>query len=346
MSKPDNLDFFSKNRTKEEALEIYNQRIADAKIIYEKFHKTFTKRNCPYCLSTEYLPSDKFLDLYEVAHCLSCDSLYVNPCPSPESLQYYYNKCECNLLFDKLLVKRGKKKEKNVVNRGKLTNVTDILKQIKKKKINILEIGCGSGSFLNLLDSTLQNDFNFDEYNLYGVDIDGNAISNNENKNINFTVGSAETFQINKKFDIIIHFELIEHLPNPNKMMSNIYKHLEEDGYSYFTTPNALGFEIKAIHYNNIRFLAHGIFPPMHLNAFNQRNLTHFLLRNNFKVRNISTPGIFDVSIVKNTLLVNGDNNDNMLGKLLNFDDKTLTYIQKIIRYLDASSHMDCLVQK
>ena len=130
-------------------------------------------------------------------------------------------------------------------------------------------------------------------------------------------------------------------------MMTNIYKHLKKGGYSFFTTPNSLGFEIKAIHYNDIRFLAHSIFPPMHLNAFNPRNITHFLLRNNFQIENISTPGIFDVSIITNTLKEENINRKGtFLDELGDLNDGTLSYIQKIVSYLDSSSHMNCLVKK
>ena len=335
-------DFFLENRTKKESLNIYNQRIEDAKIIHEKFSDTFVNRTCPYCLSDEFKNTDKFIDLYDVAKCVKCSSLYVNPIPSPEALSYYYNKCECNLLLDKLFIKRNMKKNNNIINK-KLQNVLDIIKKFKHP-VKILEIGCGSGSFLNILDETLQQN-NIEKYTLYGIDLDENALSKSKNMNINFVVGNAETFKIDEKFDLIMHFELIEHLPNPNNMMKIIHSHLKDNGYSFFTTPNSLGLEIKAIHYNKIRFLAHSIFPPMHLNAFNPRNITHFLLQNNFKILNINTPGIFDVSILKNTLLEQELDNS-FLNNFLNLDDDTLGYIQDIIKYLDGSSHMTCLVQK
>ena len=192
------VNFFTENRTRKEALTIYNQRVEDAKIIYDKFSDTFLQRSCPYCLSDKFKPEEKFIDLYDVAKCSRCNSLYVNPVPSPEALQYYYNKCKCNLLLDDLFIKRGKKKSKNVVNNGKLNRVMDVIKNLNGS-INILEIGCGSGSFLNLLDETLKQTDK--KYSLYGVDLDENALNKNENKDIKFVVGNAETFEINEKFD-------------------------------------------------------------------------------------------------------------------------------------------------
>ena len=61
---------------------------------------------------------------------------------------------------------------------------------------------------------------------------------------------------------------------------------------------NALGLDNQAIGYNEFRPLAHGIFPPMHLQAFTTQNITHFLLRANFEVKDISTPGNFDIDII------------------------------------------------
>jgi 2-polyprenyl-6-hydroxyphenyl methylase / 3-demethylubiquinone-9 3-methyltransferase len=335
--------FFNENRSEETALKIYEQRVKDAIIIYEKFKDNFIERDCPYCDANEFSFEEKFLGKYEVVSCLKCNSLYIRMVPDNEALFYYYNNCDCNLMLDDLFRERSKLGEKNVVNKGKLKKVLEILdKCLKKdkKEINILEIGCGSGKFLDLL----WNNKNEKQIKCYGIDLDGNALSKNENKELDLRLGGAETFVHEKKFDLIIHFELIEHIINPSRMMGNIYLHLEKGGYCFFSTPNSLGLEIKAIHYNKIRFLAHSIFPPMHINAFNTQNITHFLLRNNFCVKEIETPGVFDVSILLNTMKY--ETLEEFFSKMKEMEDKYFVFIQKLICFLNGSSHMTCLVQK
>jgi len=337
--------FFTQNRSKETALSIYRQRIEDAKIIYDKFADSFIPRPCPYCDSTEYTEEEKFIGLYEVARCSSCSFTYIRLVPNNEALSYYYNECKCNLMLDDLFRKRATKGKKNVVNRGKLNEVMAIIDKVELKDetpLRVLEIGCGSGSFLNLLQESL--DERKINYELYGVDLDKNAIAKNANSKVRMSFGGAETFIHDQRFDLIIHFELIEHIINPSRMMGNIFLHLKPNGYCFFSTPNSLGLEIKAIDYNKTRFLAHSIFPPMHINGFNPQNITHFILRNSFKVREIKTPGIFDVSILLSTAEL--EELDDWVDEMKNLDDATLGTIQKIVSYLYGSSHMTCLIQK
>lgn len=332
------MDFFKNNRSIEIATKIYESRINDARIIYNMFSNNFIYRNCPFCDYQEYSIETKFIDLYDIAKCNRCNSLYVNPCPNNDAIDYYYNNCECNKLLDSLFRKRSEDNN-DFINDTRIVETLKLINVINKEGINILEIGCGSGNFLNKLYNVL-NDNNI---NLYGVDIDNNAISKNTNKNINLIVGDAENININIKFDIILNFELIEHLINPNGFINNANKLLNNDGYCIITTPNSLGLEIKAIHYNKFRLLAHSIFPPMHLNAFNTQNIGHFFIKNNFKIIDIKTPGKLDLSMLLNSI---GEFDDIELKKIKNVDESLYQTIQYLISYLNGSSHMLCVIKK
>ena len=111
-----------------------------------------------------------------------------------------------------------------------------------------------------------------------------------------------------EKYDLIIHFELHEHLRDPFAFMLSVHKLLLDDGLHHFCTPNMLGFDNVAIGYNGFRPLAHGIFPPMHLHSFTTQNIIHFSIRSGFKVAQLDTPGNFDVDIVANAIDGNSSN--------------------------------------
>jgi 2-polyprenyl-3-methyl-5-hydroxy-6-metoxy-1,4-benzoquinol methylase len=336
--------FFNQNRSKAEALSIYQQRVDDAKRFYELYHESFSLRNCPYCDEKEFTQEEKFLDMYGVARCSRCNSVYVNPVPSKEGLSIYYNKFAANTLLDNLFRKRSKKKKKNIVNNSKLTEVLKLIQTIEGP-IRILEIGCGSGSFLSLLDEYLKEEGRND-CELHGLDIDAGILGKNSSSNLTFHVGDAEDFKLDQKFDVIISFEVIEHVLNPTNMIQAIRAHLKDGGYAFLTTPNSLGFEIKALSYNGLRLLAHSIFPPMHINAFNPQNMTYFLLNNGLKIRKIETPGIFDTSIIQGTLEEMADEEkDPFLVPLETMSPEVSGYIQKVVSYLYGSSHMILVAQ-
>ena len=135
---------------------------------------------------------------------------------------------------------------------------------------------------------------------------------------------------------MIIHFELIEHLIDPFTFMKKIKSLLKDGGLHHFQTPNANGFDNKALGYNEFRPLAHGIFPPMHLQSFTPMNIMHFSLRSGFRLVQVDTPGNFDVDIVK----VFGSNVSHPFIGLDLVPKKYLAIFQNWIRNLNASSHM------
>jgi 2-polyprenyl-3-methyl-5-hydroxy-6-metoxy-1,4-benzoquinol methylase len=336
---------FTDNRSIELALDIWNQRIADAKTVWEKFSNTFNKRNCPVCNADDAIELEKFVDLYPISKCSVCQTEYSNPCPSIEAITYYYNECKCNVMLHNLFKERSKK-EDDFVNDYRLIKILELIKEYSSEggPLNILEIGCGTGAFLKKLQSALIDDKDLDESSiiLNGIDLDKNAISLCNDEKLKLRCENADEFDHGIEYDFILNFELIEHLIDPQKFITNIRKNLKKNGFLIMTTPNSLGLETRAIHYNKTRLLAHSIFPPMHLNAYNPRNMNYFLISNGFKAYSITTPGHLDISILLHTL----DDVDDEIKDILNIDNSGHKALQKLTTYLDGSSHMFCVGKK
>ena len=341
---PKYISFLKENKTKEQATEIYEQRIKDSAEIYEKFAENFIERDCPVCGSNYYKENEKFNKQYGVVTCYKCSSMFVNPTPNLEALDYYYNNCECNRQWSKLLKERAGKK--GVILSDKLTSSLNLIDQLLKVKseIRVLEVGSNSGEFLHELNQALIEKGCSNKVSLIGIDINESVVKKSVYKDISLFHSSAEAFvgKSEQSFDLILHFELIEHLNNPFEFCCALYKLLNDEGLMYFHTPNALGLDNQALSYNEFRPSAHGIFPPMHLNAFTTQNVSHFLIRAGFSVREIKTPGNFDVDIVKEFC---GDNNELSLIKKIE-DKQSLAILQVVLRILGASSHMAVLAVK
>lgn len=213
-----------------------------------------------------------------------------------------------------------------------------------KSKIRILEVGCNSGAFLFELKQALIEEKFADKVLLEGIDIDKSAVQNSVDEDISLYHSSAEEFveKSEHKFDLILHFELIEHLQNPYQFCCAIYRLLSSKGMMYFHTPNAIGLDNTVLSYNDFRPLAHGIFPPMHLNAFTTQNVTHFLIRCGFNVKKIETPGNFDVDIVRQ---FGPDESKLSVIKEIS-DEKSLAILQYVLKELGSSSHLAVLASK
>ena len=60
-------------------------------------------------------------------------------------------------------------------------------------------------------------------------------------KGFNVKIGNCEKIKLNKKFDIIIAGDIIEHLDNPGIFLKNCKSHLKKGGKIIINTPNAFG---------------------------------------------------------------------------------------------------------
>ncbi len=346
---PKYVSFTSVNRTLDDALGIYKQRIKDALEVFYKFKDDFKFRECPVCGDNENHEIDKFHGAYGIVKCNRCASIFINPCPTLGALEYYYNSCHCNEMLGSVYRKRLT--SKNQIISDRVVSIVDIVKNLlnsneSDRPIKILEVGCSSGVFLAELKQGLIAEGLLERCFLLGVDIDEKAIERSIDTDLNLVAMPVEKFaQDNSdEFELVIHFELIEHLSDPFQFMLSINKLLKSSGVHYFHTPNALGMDNVALGWNSKRMLAHGIFPPMHINAFTTHNITHFALRTGFKIISIDTPGNLDVDIVKS--MADELNEDSVFKSIINFTEEQLAVLQGWLQVLNASSHMRINLEK
>jgi len=98
-----------------------------------------------------------------------------------------------------------------------------------------LDIGCGSGHGSNRLATKFKT--------VHGVDIAEEAIAyaseHWQKPNINFSVGDSLDIPFpENNFDVVIAFEVFEHLTDWRKFLSEIRRVLKDNGKVYISTPN------------------------------------------------------------------------------------------------------------
>ncbi len=114
-----------------------------------------------------------------------------------------------------------------------------ILKQIKNYNVNnleILDIGCGGGLVSESLAKLGARVTGIDFVN---KNIDNAKQHAKENKlKINYICNDIEKLKLKKKYDLIIVFEVLEHLDNWNYFLKNIKKNLKDNGKIIISTIN------------------------------------------------------------------------------------------------------------
>ena len=111
--------------------------------------------------------------------------------------------------------------EAGIENRGNLQTNLEFLAEIKLLKANdkILEIGCGTGRVVFEL--------NRQRYDVIGTDISREAIAYGLKKynDIKLQVQPAEKLEFtNETFDVVLSFDLFEHIAEVDKHISEVYR--------------------------------------------------------------------------------------------------------------------------
>ena len=111
--------------------------------------------------------------------------------------------------------------------------------KIKKKpldKINILDIGCGGGLLSEPMTRLGAN--------VTGIDASIKNISiarlhaKKNNLKINYLCSSPEKLKIQKKFDVILNMEIVEHVEDINYFINSCSKLLKKNGLMFVATLN------------------------------------------------------------------------------------------------------------
>ena len=147
-----------------------------------------------------------------------------------------------------------------------------ILKYIRNKKV--LDLGAGSirCRFLHRFVAKYARE-------AVGLELDKKRAENLRKRGYKIVLADAQNFNLNRKFDVILAGDLIEHLTNFDGFFKSAYKHLKKDGCLIINTPN--------IH--SINLLMRGLVNKIHLYeehtcAFNAQLLKQLISFYPFKI--------------------------------------------------------------
>lgn len=126
------------------------------------------------------------------------------------------------------------KRDRQLINLFKgLFNGINLYYPIKKGKgRKLLEYGCATGAAASVL-----RDYG---WKVTSTDISRYAVSRARKnfKGINFLVQDMEKPFKENEFEAVVALDVIEHLPNPELGIKNVYKTLKIGGVAIFSTPN------------------------------------------------------------------------------------------------------------
>ena len=139
----------------------------------------------------------------------------------------------------------------------------ECLKKIQSPLISVLDIGGGTGW---MLDAVKQCDARVTFTQV--VDMDAQAGAQARAKGHAYFKGPIESFTTNKRFQIVLMFNLIEHVRDPVKVLKKIEKILAPGGLLLVKTPNIDSLDARLFRHSNWG----GYHCPRHWVLFNENS--------------------------------------------------------------------------
>jgi 2-polyprenyl-3-methyl-5-hydroxy-6-metoxy-1,4-benzoquinol methylase len=267
--------------------------------------ETYIPQSCILCGSADYkkvLESDG----YRFVRCSDCSFMYQNPRPVFEDLKKRY----AHVYFEYELTN-----EKNFFHLMKL-GLEDInfhsMPAESFKNNNFLDIGCATGMLCAFMREK--------GWNVRGVDLcEESALYGKEKRGVDIFPGTLEEAGFPDEHFSCIHFShLIEHVPDPRKLLLEVKRILVPGGIAVITTPNCDGFQARLFKEKWRSAIAD------HLYLFSRVTLSRLLSETGFSIKKIVTWGGLAVGtapgIIKNFM--------DRWAKRLGFGDVMLFLVQ------------------
>jgi 2-polyprenyl-3-methyl-5-hydroxy-6-metoxy-1,4-benzoquinol methylase len=233
-------------------------------------------KNCQVCQSSAIQAVTQIKDhsitkeTFELHKCTECGFLFTQNAPEESESGRYYQSEDyiSHSNTSKGLVSRLY----HVVRDIMLGRKFGLVNSLGSKK-NLLDVGSGTGYFLNFMKQR--------GYATFGIEIDEKAREFSK-KQFGLDVNTPEYLKnggINQKFGYITLWHVLEHLYDPNAYLQTFYNLLEDDGHLIIAVPNHACFEAK---YYGTYWAAYDV--PRHLWHFTPETLEKIATRNRFKL--------------------------------------------------------------
>ena len=237
--------------------------------------------SCPVCLNpvtapalvgTDFLfeSTSKTFTLYS---CEACRCLFLHPMPDSREIErfypadYWWNARRSG----------GLKKLESVYRKLALRDhIAFITKAAGNRGVDVLDVGCGSGTLLGLLKHR--------GFRVTGLDFSAEAAAIAKAENgVDVAVGSLEEAHFPaESFDVVTLFHVMEHVTNPRLVLAEVSRVLKPNGVAILQVPNIESWQFKIF---GARW--YGLDIPRHVIDYSRNSMLKLLADSGFVVNRI-----------------------------------------------------------
>lgn len=252
--------------------------------------KEFVSVPCPACKSGDFTKKFEKYGL-EYLSCVSCETMYISPRPTAEVLEDCYRDSEVYAYWNKYIYPASEEARRKKLYVPRVDRVLEICHRHHVATDSILEVGSGFGTFC--VEMRSRNRFK----RIVAIEQTPDLAQTCRQKGIETLEKPIEKIDFKDKFDVVVNFEVIEHLFSPKEFLLHGLKFLKPGGIFVVTCPNGKGFDIGVL-----GELSKSV-DHEHLNYFNPDSLSVLLRSCGFEVLESLTPGRLDAELVRNKIL-------------------------------------------
>ncbi len=178
-------------------------------------------------------------DAFDYFRCDQCGVLFIDPVPRDRLAEIYPANYYSFSSPDNSLVQRLKRKLDERLFRRLLRDLPD-------RSLSLLDVGGGAGWELNWIRE-LDARIGFTQV----VDLDAAAESTARANGHEYFCGRAEEFDSERRFDLILMLNLIEHVQDPRAVLARMRRLLSADGRVFLKTPNLDSLDARIFRHAN-----------------------------------------------------------------------------------------------
>ena len=230
---------------------------------------------CPKCKNSNFKPFLQCVDYtvtkekFNIISCKQCGFKFTNPRPDNKLIHKYYESenyiSHSNTnsgIFNKLY---------HYIKKIAIKNKISIIEELQPKNKTLLDIGCGTGSFLGTIKAK--------GWNVKGIEPNEKARNTAiETHSIN-VLDETELINLPKNsFSFVTLWHVMEHVHNIKQRTNEIYNLLETGGYAIIAVPNHTSWDAK--HYGEY-WAAYDV--PRHLSHFSPQTIKELFKDSNLE---------------------------------------------------------------
>ncbi len=204
---------------------------------------------------------------FKVKKCINCGLVFLYPTPDEKELRHYYKSQYRKDYRDPSSQERFS---------SDLSEAKIRLNRLKKNlasHISVLEIGCGTGAFLNIIRPFVKS--------VTGVEVDSDSQRWITDKLHIPVFSDIREINPGTRFDVIVMFHVLEHLPDPVAYLAQLKNFLAEGGRIFIEVPD---IDDGLISLYNIEKFKRFYFQRAHLYYFSKNTLREVCSKAGLKV--------------------------------------------------------------